>query len=669
VATIDVREQLQTSLAGAYTLERELGRGGMATVYLAVDTKHHRSVAFKVLHPELAATLGPERFRREIEMAARLQHPHILSVFDSGETAGGHLWFTMPYVDGETLRDRLRRERQLPIPEAVRIAREAAQALQYAHTHGIIHRDIKPENLLLTSDGNTLVADFGVARALENTGGTSAQTLTGTGVAIGTPTYMSPEQASGERAVDARTDIYALGTVLYEMLAGEPPFPGASAQAVIAKRFAMTAPLVSVLRDGVPRGVTVAVATALARSPSDRYATAAEFGAALASAERRPTFGGADGLASGLGGRRAMRGAAVFGVIVLVGVAALYLWRRHESVASVASGPVELAVLPFDVEGDTANAYFADGITDEIRGKLAQLPALRLIASASSDQYRHTAKPQEQIGRELGVRYLVTGRVKWEQGTNGIKRVRVSPELVEVRDGAAPQTRWEQSYDTTLADVFDVQAAVATRVADKLGVVLSPPAETQLAARPTQNLAAYDAYLRSSALIGHDPATLRRALAIAEQATDLDSTFAAAWVKVSLLNSQLFILTIPTRAEAEAAHRAGGEGGRARAGGARRILRARRVRNASRRQRTRGTRRVRGCPPPRPIVIRGDRFADRSRGRRGAVGTGARTRSPGGGARSALGPAGGELRTGAALAAAISGGARRGRARTGARAG
>jgi TolB-like protein len=363
---------------------------------------------------------------------------------------------------------------------------------------------------------------------------------------------MSPEQASGERAVDARTDVYALGTVLYEMLAGEPPFPGASAQAVIAKRMAMTAPLVSVLRDGVPRGVTAAVATALARSPADRYATAAEFSVALASAERRPTFGSGDGLA-GFRERPALKGVALFGAIVVIGVAALYLWRRHESAMAVASGPVELAVLPFEVEGDTANAYFADGITDEIRGKLSQLPALRLIASASSNLYRRTVKPQQQIGRELGVRYLLTGRVKWEQGTNGVKRVRVSPELVEVRDGAAPETKWEQSYDTTLADVFDVQAAVATRVADKLGVVLTSPAETRLAERPTQNLAAHDAHLRSVALSGHDPATLRRALAIEQQAVALDSTYATAWAHLSLLYSQLYVLTIPTPAEAEAA--------------------------------------------------------------------------------------------------------------------
>ncbi|HKT60592.1 MAG TPA: serine/threonine-protein kinase, partial [Gemmatimonadales bacterium] len=217
----DLRDQLQTGLTDRYRIERELGRGGMATVYLARDLRHDRPVALKVLHAELASTLGPERFQREIQLAARLQHPHILTVLDSGETAtaaaGTRLWFTMPFVEGESLRDRLRRERQLPVEDALRITREAAAALQYAHRHGVVHRDIKPENVLLTSEGHTLVADFGIARAL---GGADQERLTETGLTLGTPAYMSPEQASGARELDARTDIYSLGTVLYEMLAG-----------------------------------------------------------------------------------------------------------------------------------------------------------------------------------------------------------------------------------------------------------------------------------------------------------------------------------------------------------------------------------------------------------------------------------------------------------------
>jgi len=546
----DMREQLQESLSGSYTFERELGRGGMATVYLVMDEKHHRPVALKVLHPERAIALGPERFRREIAMAARLQHPHILSVFDSGELPGSQLWFTMPYVEGETLRDRLRREGQLPVEDAVRIAREAAQALQYAHTHGVIHRDIKPENLLLTADGNTLVADFGVARALDaGTAGTTA--LTEPGVAVGTPAYMSPEQASGEREVDARADVYALGSVLYEMLAGEPPFTGATVQAVISKRFATAAPAVSVLRDGISPALSAVVATSLERSPADRYPTAAAFASALEQADLRRMRDGATG-----GGRRHIGMIAAALVVVGVAAAAVVAWRRSASGGPAAPATVGVAVLPFEVVGDTANAYFASGITDEIRSKLSQLPTLRLIASASSNQYLHTAKPQEQIGRELGVHYLLTGRVKWEQAANGVRRVRVSPELVEVGKGTAPETRWQQSYDTTLADVFEVQSAVAARVADKLGVVLSPPARTQLAVAPTQNLAAYDLYLRSAALIGHDPPTMRRAVALGEQAVALDSTFVKAWANLSFLHSALYVLAVPTQADADAARRA-----------------------------------------------------------------------------------------------------------------
>ncbi|MGH7512508.1 MAG: serine/threonine-protein kinase, partial [Gemmatimonadales bacterium] len=222
---------LADALRDRYVLDRELGRGGMATVYLAQDLRHDRPVALKVLHPDLAQTLGPERFQREIRLAARLQHPHILTVLDSGEAAG-RLWFTMPFVEGESLRGRLTREKQLPLDAALRIATEAARALEYAHKHGVVHRDIKPENILLTADGSTLVADFGIARALAAQEG---DRLTETGLAIGTPAYMSPEQAAGDKAIDARTDIYSLGAVLYEMLAGEPPFTGPTAQAIVAR--------------------------------------------------------------------------------------------------------------------------------------------------------------------------------------------------------------------------------------------------------------------------------------------------------------------------------------------------------------------------------------------------------------------------------------------------
>ena len=267
---------LREALAASYVLERELGRGGMATVYLARDVRHGRAVAVKLLHSELSAALGAQRFLKEIELTASLQHPHILPLFDSGE-AGGLLYYVMPYVDGESVRQRLVREGALGVDEAVRIAREVAGALDYAHRHGVIHRDIKPENILL-HDGSALVADFGIALAVQRASGAR---ITESGLSLGTPQYMAPEQAMAERAVDARADVFALGVVLYEMLAGEPPFTGPTAQAVVARVMTERPRSLPVLRESVPPHVVVAVMTALEKLPADRYPSAAAFAAAL----------------------------------------------------------------------------------------------------------------------------------------------------------------------------------------------------------------------------------------------------------------------------------------------------------------------------------------------------------------------------------------------------
>jgi serine/threonine-protein kinase len=272
---------LRDALRDRYAIERELGRGGMATVYLAQELRYRRPVALKVLRSELGVELGPARFLQEIDTAARLQHPHILPVFDSGEAAG-HLWFTMPYVEGETLRERLNRAPPPSLAESLRIAREAAQALQYAHEHGIIHRDIKPENILLTRDGSTLVADFGIARSAEGDA-----RITAAGVVLGTPSYMSPEQVSGEMVLDGRSDVDSLGCVLYELMSGEPPFSGANPQAVAAKRLTQPAPPVHGRRGPVPPAVSAAIARALSKDPAARFRSAAEFGAALEAAGER----------------------------------------------------------------------------------------------------------------------------------------------------------------------------------------------------------------------------------------------------------------------------------------------------------------------------------------------------------------------------------------------
>src|SRR6185312_9727021 len=271
-----LQQRLQSSLSDRYHIERELGAGGMATVYLAEDLKHHRKVAIKVLHAELSALLGPERFLKEIELTASLQHPHILPLFDSGST-DGLLYYVMPYVSGETLRTRLDRERQLPVADALRIARETADALQYAHTCGVVHRDIKPENILL-QNGHALVADFGIALAVEQAGG---QRMTQTGLSLGTPQYMSPEQAMGEREIGARSDIYSLGAVTYEMLTGEPPFTGPSAQAIVAKVVTQDPAPIIPQRRSVPPAVEDAVLTALEKLPADRFDSAAEFAHAM----------------------------------------------------------------------------------------------------------------------------------------------------------------------------------------------------------------------------------------------------------------------------------------------------------------------------------------------------------------------------------------------------
>src|SRR5688572_27746634 len=277
--------QLRATLEGKYTIERELGRGGMATVFLAQDLRHVRPVALKVLHPEIASGVGLDRFQREIRFAARLQHPHILPVHESGHAAtqsGGPtvLWYTMPYVEGESLRDRLRRETQLPVADALQITREVANALEYAHQRGVIHRDIKPENILVSS-GHALVADFGIARAVNDDDGTTTKDLTATGAAIGTVAYMSPEQSSGEHRIDPRTDQYSLACVLYEMLAGEPPFTGPTAQMIITRRFTESPRPLRQSREGLPVPIERAVATALSKVPADRFSSVAEFSKAL----------------------------------------------------------------------------------------------------------------------------------------------------------------------------------------------------------------------------------------------------------------------------------------------------------------------------------------------------------------------------------------------------
>ena len=526
---------LADALRDRYVLERELGRGGMAVVFLARDLRHERPVALKVLDAERVPALGAERFQREIRLAARLQHPHILTVLDSGEAAG-QLWFTMPFVEGESLRERLRREGPLPLDDALRIAREVAEGLDYAHRHGVVHRDVKPENILL-SDGHPLIADFGIARALTESTGERAGTppsrpetaLTQAGLVVGTPAYMSPEQATGERALGAAADVYSLGVVLYEMLAGEPPYTGPTAQAVIAKHFAGNLPSLRDRRPAVPEAIEAAIRKALAPAPEDRFATAAEFAKALASS--RPARSGT----------RAPLVAVALVVLAALG-GGLGWWRARAGpqAAGRAAAPERVAVLPFQNVGNAADEYFADGVADAVRGKLSALPSLQVIASSSSDQYRNTIKTPQEIGRELGAQYLVVGKVRWQKSAAG--RVQVSPELIQT---ATATTRWQQPFDAPLANVFRVQSDIASGVAGALGVELSTGAQERLTRRPTEDLAAYDAFLRGERLSSRvqvtDVNALRRAAAAYEEAVALDSAFALAWAQLSRARSTLHL--------------------------------------------------------------------------------------------------------------------------------
>jgi len=607
-------ERVRNALAGrGYTVDRVLGEGGMATVYLATDVKHRRQVAVKVMRPELAATLGAERFLREVEIAAQLSHPHILPVHDSGD-ADGVLFYVMPYVEGESLHGRIQRETQLPVDEALRLAREVSEALAYAHGRKIVHRDIKPANIMLSA-GHALVADFGIARAL---GGGAA--ITQTGFAVGTPQYMSPEQASGAASVDGRSDIFALGCVLYEMLAGEPPFTGPTAQAILTRSMTEAPRSLTTSREGISPAIETVVRRSLTKNPADRWQSAAEFAKALGSAEDHLRFGpisdprtpaaiapefepkarkvwalfGMSGalalvLVYGLVQRwglpvwalglavallaigalvlvitgkmeaRKAAGASVTGLAsrftwrnaTLGGVAALGLWAvvatalvfRGPAGAATPGSVVRLAVLPFENRGAVEDNYFVDGIADQVRGKLTGLAGFQVTARTSSDQYKATTKTPQQIGKELGVDYLLTSTVTWAKAADGKGRVQVVPELINVKSGAGT---WQRSFDAELTDIFQVQGDIATQVAGALNVALAPNEKQELTERPTQNLAAYDLFLKAKALPGNAPATLRQTIGYYEQAVALDPTFAEAWARMGRDLSILYFNSTPS---------------------------------------------------------------------------------------------------------------------------
>jgi hypothetical protein len=407
----DLRAQLESGLAGRYRVERELGRGGMAIVFLAHDLRHDRCVAVKVLHPELAAAVGPGRFLREIEIAATLQHPHIIPLFDSGQI-GDLLYYVMAYAESGSLRARLAREKQLPLQDALEITRQVASALSFAHAHGVVHRDVKPENILLQGD-QAVVADFGIARAISEAG---AERITGTGLALGTPSYMSPEQATGERELDGRSDLYSLACVVYEMLAGEPPFTGATPQAIMARRLAGAVPELRVVREGVPRAMARAVERALAKARADRFSSVAQFSAALtAAAEQLPPAASTEAPPPTVDGPRRKRRAVALTSAVTLGLVAVVILgaRLLRPTEPMALEPNLVAVAPFDVIG-TGVGTWREGVMDLLSRNLDGAGPLRTVLPAvvlrSWNQMAQLASAQ-QLGRRTGAELCITGSV------------------------------------------------------------------------------------------------------------------------------------------------------------------------------------------------------------------------------------------------------------------
>jgi eukaryotic-like serine/threonine-protein kinase len=440
----DLLERLSTSLAARYQLKRELGQGGMAKVYLAQDLKYSREVAVKVLKPELAAEVGATRFLHEIQIAARLHHPHILPLYDSDQ-ADGLVYYVMPYVKGESVRQRIAREGQLPVSEAIQIAREVADALSFAHGTNVIHRDIKPANILLDA-GHAVVADFGIARAI----GEGEST---TGHVVGTPAYMSPEQIDGSKYLDGRTDIYSLGCVLYEMLTGEPPFKGNTLTAVIANRLSSPVPSARKIRDLVPEPVDTAVRKAMAVAPADRFTTPAQFSEALGTSAT---------------------------VAIAVGAA--------QAMAQELSAAKSVAVLPFEnMSTDPENEYFSDGITDDIIAQLSKISALKVISRTSTMQYKKTTKKIATIGEELGVGAILEGSVR-----RAGQRVRIVVHLVDPKN---ENHLWGETFDRQLSDIFEVQSEVAQQITGALSVALSPDEKKRVEKKATGDADAYNMYL------------------------------------------------------------------------------------------------------------------------------------------------------------------------------
>ena len=518
-----LRDQLQTTLGTAYTLERELGGGGMSRVFVAEEARLRRRVVVKVLAPELAAGLSAERFAREIELAASLQQANIVPLMTAGET-DGLPYYTMPFVDGLSLRARLERNGALPVGEAVSVLRDVARALAYAHERGVVHRDIKPENILLSGDA-AVVTDFGIAKAL-SASRTQAPggTLTQVGTSIGTPAYMAPEQAAGDPDTDHRADLYALGCIAYEMLAGSAPFSGRPTHQLFAAHLNEVPAPLGATRADVPRGFAQLVARLLEKDPARRPQSAREVLQAL------------DGVTTGTGPASAPRSsrqriatfAAIAAGLLITTTVALAAWRNSRRAVDADAAVGAVAVLPFEnASGDTASNYFADGMTDELALGLAKVPGLRVASRTSSYTFRkRDGLDARAIATKLGVGAIVEGTVR-RVGN----QLRVTAQLTRGSDG---QSLWADGFTTEANDVLGVQArltqAIVAAVAPALAGKPSAAAITAMAtASKTKDVAAYDLYLRARYDLNRRGSGVRRSIALFQRALARDPDFADAW--------------------------------------------------------------------------------------------------------------------------------------------
>jgi serine/threonine-protein kinase len=587
-------ERLKAALAGRYAIQRELGRGGMAVVYLARDERHQRAVALKVMSPDIVLEGGAERFRREIHIAARLSHPHILTVFDSGE-ADGLFFYVMPFVEGESLREAITRERQIGIAEAVAITRQVADALDYAHAEGVIHRDIKPANILLTrsrsrSGGprNPLVTDFGIARAVSGEGATR---LTSTGLLVGTPSYMSPEQWSGEALSDGRSDQYSLACVLYEMLIGEPPFTGPTPMVVLARHSMEMVPSLRIARPNVPEALEHVIWRAMAKVPADRFATMADFADAVAEAVNgagssittdHPVTSGTDaaepapvsrertqprisrpeqGPPSGVPGPppaapvsapapRIRRGRRM---VLLGAVGLVLIGAGIAGILNARNDPPErtrLLVLPFRNRGDTTNESFTDGLTEELISRLSGVKRLGVVARASAMTYKGAVRKASELGRELDVHHIVDGTVTWQRRATGGLRATVRVALVRASDD---ESLWDDDFPLeSLEDLYSAQGEIATQVAARLDVNLVDSERRRMMERPTLVEEAYEAYRQGNHFFNRswDSSDVNAAIAEYDKATRLDPKFALAFAALGRAHAwkfQLGIDPVPSR--------------------------------------------------------------------------------------------------------------------------